>query len=199
MQSEYGEEEEEEEAEEDDEDEKENGEGDEKDNQGDAGEGNEGTEKEVQENQGTELKDNQEIKEEEEIGNKQEIEEAERVGDAFETIHNNFEALEIIDPKKEYDSCLEIPVKEEEDELVEMISHDWAPMGRSKGATGSVSSMSTIHPDVIKKQVKKNFTRQKNQEIAKRIRAKGEASAVTRKRRENSEAVRPGGIWGWDN
>jgi len=143
-----------------------------------------------------EVKDHSDIKEE--VKENQEIKEVGRLDDSFELITDNFESFEIIDPKKENESCLEIPT-EEDDELTDAMSHNWLPVGRSKRATGSVSSMSTIHPDVIKKQVKKNFTRQKNQEVSNRIRAKGEASAVTRKRKENNEAVRPGGIWGWDN
>ena len=69
---------------------------------------------------------------------------------------------------------------------------------RSKVA-GSVASMSTIHPDVIKKQVKKTFERRQNAEALTRIHAKGEASAATRKRRENKDMVRADGFWGWDN
>jgi hypothetical protein len=64
---------------------------------------------------------------------------------------------------------------------------------------GSVTSISTIHPDVIKKRVKKTFERRQNAEALTRIRAKGDASAVTRKRRENKDLVRADGIWGWDN
>nr|CAG4650080.1 EOG090X04DJ [Sida crystallina] len=88
----------------------------------------------------------------------------------------------------------------EEGENVDELE-DWQSLRhrqRSK-ASGSVTSMSTIHPDVIKKQVKKNFERRQNVETLSRIRAKGEASAVTRKRRENKDLVRSDGIWGWDN
>ena len=75
---------------------------------------------------------------------------------------------------------------------------DWPQCAKSRAA-GSVSSMSTIHPDVIKQRVKKNLSRRKNDEVLSRIRAKGEASAVTRKRRENKDNIRADGIWGWDN
>lgn len=156
---------------------------------------------EIEEKQ--EIKDTREVQDTQKVIEKEAMENSKKIGeiggveDAIEEMNEKLETIEI-NPKKERDSCLEVPV-EEDDELTDAMSQNWPRIGRSRGASGSVSSMSTIHPDVIKKQVKKGFTRQKNQEVAKRIRAKGEASAVTRKRRENNEAVRPGGIWGWDN
>uniref|UniRef100_A0A2A4K6K0 Serine/threonine-protein kinase RIO2 n=2 Tax=Heliothis virescens TaxID=7102 RepID=A0A2A4K6K0_HELVI len=61
------------------------------------------------------------------------------------------------------------------------------------------TSASTIAPEVVKQQVKKNLEiRQKKMERKKAI-AKGEASAVTRQRRDNRETIREShGIWGWD-
>ncbi|CAG9791086.1 unnamed protein product [Diatraea saccharalis] len=61
------------------------------------------------------------------------------------------------------------------------------------------TSASTIAPEVVKQQVKKNLEmRQKNMERKKAI-AKGEASAVTRARRDNRETIREShGLWGWD-
>lgn len=61
------------------------------------------------------------------------------------------------------------------------------------------TSASTIAPEVVKQQVKKNLeVRQKKMERKKAI-AKGEASAVTRQRRDNRETIREShGIWGWD-
>ncbi|CAG4935940.1 unnamed protein product [Colias eurytheme] len=63
----------------------------------------------------------------------------------------------------------------------------------------SYTSASTIAPDVVKQQVKKNLEqRQKKMERKKAI-AKGEASAVTRHRRDNRETIREShGLWGWD-
>ncbi|XP_026326042.1 serine/threonine-protein kinase RIO2 [Hyposmocoma kahamanoa] len=63
----------------------------------------------------------------------------------------------------------------------------------------SYTSASTIAPEVIKQQVKKNLeTRQKKMDRKKAI-AKGEASAVTRSRRDNRETIREShGLWGWD-
>ncbi|KAJ0174953.1 hypothetical protein K1T71_009094 [Dendrolimus kikuchii] len=61
------------------------------------------------------------------------------------------------------------------------------------------TSASTIAPEVVKQQVKKNLEiRQKKMERKKAI-AKGEASAVTRQRRDNRETIREShGLWGWD-
>lgn len=61
------------------------------------------------------------------------------------------------------------------------------------------TSASTIAPEVVKQQVKKNLEiRQKKMERKKAI-AKGEASAVTRSRRDNKETIREShGLWGWD-
>ena len=36
-------------------------------------------------------------------------------------------------------------------------------------------------------------------QAVQRIRAKGEASAATRKKREDKDLIRSEGIWGWDN
>ncbi|KAL0821325.1 hypothetical protein ABMA28_005918 [Loxostege sticticalis] len=61
------------------------------------------------------------------------------------------------------------------------------------------TSASTIAPEVVKQQVKKNLEdRQKKMERRKAI-VKGEASAVTRLRRDNRETIREShGLWGWD-
>ncbi|XP_047505778.1 serine/threonine-protein kinase RIO2 [Pieris napi] len=62
----------------------------------------------------------------------------------------------------------------------------------------SYTSASTIAPEVVKSQVKRNLEqRQKKMERKKAI-AKGEASAVTRQRRDNTETIREShGLWGW--
>ncbi|KAH9638056.1 hypothetical protein HF086_014917 [Spodoptera exigua] len=61
------------------------------------------------------------------------------------------------------------------------------------------TSASTIAPEIVKQQVKKNLEiKQKKMERKKAI-AKGEASAVTRQRRDNRETIREShGLWGWD-
>ncbi|XP_037971971.2 serine/threonine-protein kinase RIO2 [Plutella xylostella] len=63
----------------------------------------------------------------------------------------------------------------------------------------SYTSASTIAPEVVKEQVKKNLeSRQKRMERKKAV-AKGEASAATRSRRDNKETIREShGLWGWD-
>lgn len=60
------------------------------------------------------------------------------------------------------------------------------------------TTASTIAPSVVKEQVKKNLeSRQKKLERKKAV-VKGEASAVTRSRRDNRETIRESsGIWGW--
>ncbi|CAG9565872.1 unnamed protein product [Danaus chrysippus] len=58
----------------------------------------------------------------------------------------------------------------------------------------SYTSASTIAPEVVKQQVKKNLEAKQKKAVAK-----GEASAVTRQRRDNRETIREShGIWGWD-
>lgn len=87
-----------------------------------------------------------------------------------------------------------------EDQLPEMME-DWSGIKtvRSRAGAGSATSMSTIHPDIVKQRVKKTINRRENAQALQRIRAKGEASAATRKKRENKDLIRADGIWGWDN
>ena len=56
--------------------------------------------------------------------------------------------------------------------------------------TTTSSTASTIAPEVIKRRVKASLERRKHQEQLKRMRAKGEANATTRKRRENSDNIK---------
>jgi len=61
------------------------------------------------------------------------------------------------------------------------------------------TNASTIAPEEIKKRLKKEFGKKERAMLKHRAVAKGEASAVTRKRRENSDAIKDSsGIWGWD-
>nr|SVE76940.1 EOG090X04DJ [Daphnia lumholtzi]SVE77537.1 EOG090X04DJ [Daphnia lumholtzi]SVE78165.1 EOG090X04DJ [Daphnia lumholtzi] len=87
---------------------------------------------------------------------------------------------------------------EEVEQLSEMLT-DWSGIKTKNRGTGSTASMSTIHPDIIKQRVKNTITKRQNMQAVQRIRAKGEASAATRKKRENKELIRADGIWGWDN
>ena len=86
-----------------------------------------------------------------------------------------------------------------EDVLPEMME-DWSGIKPVRSRTaGSASSLSTIHPDVVKQRVKSAINRKEKTQVMQRIRAKGEASAATRKKRENKDLIRADGIWGWDN
>nr|SVE84192.1 EOG090X04DJ [Daphnia pulex] len=87
---------------------------------------------------------------------------------------------------------------EDVEQLSEMLT-DWSGIKTKRTGAGSTASMSTIHPDVIKQRVKSTITRRQNMQAVQRIRAKGEASAATRKKRENKDMIRSEGIWGWDN
>ncbi|XP_045775859.1 serine/threonine-protein kinase RIO2 isoform X2 [Maniola jurtina] len=63
----------------------------------------------------------------------------------------------------------------------------------------SYTSASTIAPEVVKQQVKKNLEVREKKMARKHAIAKGEASAVTRQRRDNRETIREShGLWGWD-
>lgn len=60
------------------------------------------------------------------------------------------------------------------------------------------TSASTIAPEVVKQQVKKNLDIKQKKSERKKAVAKGEASAVTRHRRDNRETIREStGLWGW--
>lgn len=66
-------------------------------------------------------------------------------------------------------------------------------------STRSYTSASTIAPEVVKQQVKKNLEVREKKMARKHAIAKGEASAVTRQRRDNRETIREShGLWGWD-
>nr|CAG4641612.1 EOG090X04DJ [Eurycercus lamellatus] len=88
---------------------------------------------------------------------------------------------------------------DEEDQMPEMVE-DWSGIKPVKNrVAASATSMSTIHPDIVKQRVKKTISRKESAQTLQRIRAKGEASAATRKKRENKDLIRSDGIWGWDN
>lgn len=61
------------------------------------------------------------------------------------------------------------------------------------------STTTTIHPDEIKKRIQKEAHKKETRQTRKRCVAKGEASALTRNRRENLHTIKhSGGIWGWE-
>ncbi|KAK3919505.1 Serine/threonine-protein kinase RIO2 [Frankliniella fusca] len=65
--------------------------------------------------------------------------------------------------------------------------------------TNGLSTASTISPNVIKTRVQVALNRREKQAERKRIQAKGEASAVTRSRRDNAKTIKESnGLWGWD-
>ncbi|XP_034241717.1 serine/threonine-protein kinase RIO2 [Thrips palmi] len=65
--------------------------------------------------------------------------------------------------------------------------------------TNGLSTASTIAPDVIKKRVQVALDKRERQAERKRVLAKGEASAVTRSRRDNAKTIQEcHGVWGWD-
>lgn len=69
-----------------------------------------------------------------------------------------------------------------------------------KYETGSIrSSATTIHPDEIKNRVKRQMKLKDTKERRKKCVAKGEASAVTRNRRNNMDTIKQSqGLWGLD-
>lgn len=64
------------------------------------------------------------------------------------------------------------------------------------GSRSVRSTATTIHPDEIKKRIKKQMSARDRKERAKKAVAKGEASAVTRTRRENNDTIKQSkGMW----
>ncbi|XP_035738203.1 serine/threonine-protein kinase RIO2-like [Vespa mandarinia] len=64
----------------------------------------------------------------------------------------------------------------------------------------SVSTAATISPNVIKKRTKQSLEKRERKGLSRKILVKGEASAVTRVRRENRDTIKQSttGIWGWE-
>lgn len=58
-------------------------------------------------------------------------------------------------------------------------------------------SQRALDPTYVRSRVKKSLLNREKQQ-QRRIRAKGEASAVTRRRRDDSEAIQHCPVWGWD-
>ena len=88
---------------------------------------------------------------------------------------------------------------EGDDDLVPLktINKSYQPFRDDNDDTRSVrsvrtyasSSGSTIAPDVIKKRVKASLEKKKRSAETRRIRAKGDANAVTRSRRDNRHEI----------
>lgn len=61
----------------------------------------------------------------------------------------------------------------------------------------SMSTATTIPPEVIRDRVKKSLEKRERAKVRRRNLAKGEASAVSRQRRENKDTIKDSfGIWG---
>jgi len=71
----------------------------------------------------------------------------------------------------------------------------------ARSCAGASSTASTIAPEVIKKRVKASLEKKKRVMETRRIRAKGDANAVTRQRRENKHEIsasKDAAFWGDD-
>lgn len=108
--------------------------------------------------------------------------------DNVHLVESLVESVSVLDPEDGEDVA----------ELTDMLT-DWTGIKSKNRGAGSTASLSTIHPDVVKERVKKTITKRQNFQAVQRIRAKGEASAATRKKRENKDLIRSDGVWGWDN
>nr|CAG4651742.1 EOG090X04DJ [Triops cancriformis] len=113
------------------------------------------------------------------------------------TTEDSFISLEAGQPQSE-------PVLEDELADLEIGNHDFRPfrdirlsIAGSRRGPGSCASSATIDPDVIRQKVKQRISKQQREVELKRVHAKGEASAVTRKRNENKDLIKSDGIWGW--
>lgn len=63
----------------------------------------------------------------------------------------------------------------------------------------STTTAATIAPEIIKKKVKAALQKREKREQSRRILVKGEANAITRIRRENTDTIKQStGIWGWE-
>lgn len=66
-------------------------------------------------------------------------------------------------------------------------------------SVSTTSSAATIAPEEIRSRVKKSLERRERASQKKRVTVKGEASAVTRSRRDNMDTIKQcDGIWSWE-
>lgn len=107
------------------------------------------------------------------MGNEESVKMPELVNANFECL-NNLKDLKI-DISSEFDG----------------VSED----GRSN-VTG-MSTASTIPAEVVRDKVKKALERRHRNEARHRVIVKGEANAVTRKRRENRDTIKEHAVWDW--
>lgn len=105
---------------------------------------------------------------------------------------NDVTSIHSDDPQSDDDELADLDPasREYRYKMVEKVLND-ARSQRSYSTTAS-----TIAPSVIKDRIRKNIDLKKQQEVRKRCVAKGEASAVTRKRNENRDTCKE--YAGWD-
>lgn len=125
------------------------------------------------------------------------------IEDAKEAKSHKFNKNEQQDVEKESEtanSCKDFENCEEKDRLSDANSDVYSEDENERFMSRSVhSSTTTIHPDEIKKRIKRQMNLKEKRERRKKCVAKGEASAVTRSRRENTDTIKQSrGIWGWD-
>ncbi|XP_077275679.1 RIO kinase 2 [Temnothorax americanus] len=103
----------------------------------------------------------------------------------------NNEDVENVMANEEYNDCTSYGLSSNlEDEAVQVYD--------DTRSIRSISTAATIAPDVIKKRTKLALDKRERSQ-AKRALVKGEASAVTRIRRDNRATIKEStGIWGWE-
>jgi RIO kinase 2 len=116
--------------------------------------------------------------------------------DATQSVSTNNEMLQAEDTLKVNRNCHHSTgdVNYEED-----CKHERVRLYSSTCSIRSTSTAATIAPEEIRSRVKKSLERREKSALKKRIRVKGEASAVTRTRRENMDTIKQcDGIWSWE-
>lgn len=104
--------------------------------------------------------------------------------------NNEDVTLENVIPNEEYNDCTLYGLSNTKDKAI-YVSDETR-------SVRSISTAATIAPDVIKKRTKLALDKRERSQ-AKRILVKGEASAVTRVRRDNRATIKEStGIWGWE-
>lgn len=97
--------------------------------------------------------------------------------------------------------CQDSSEKQEEcDSVPPLVTSNFDDDEDDRRSSWSCTSASTIAPEVIKQRTKAALARREKRVAAtKRTLIKGEASAATRSRRENSDTIKQSsGIWGWE-
>lgn len=113
-----------------------------------------------------------------------------------------FDALELLEPLEKLQMVQKNEeVKKDENEINSDLDSNFDDASNFDPVeTQSIrSTATTIHPDEIKSRVRKQLHSKEKRLQRKKCVAKGEASAVTRNRRDNVDTIKTSaGIWGWD-